>query len=102
MAKVLRVYDDDVSYMFYCPGCEQYHVYTTKNSNLCWKFNGDMEKPTFTPSLLTWKDAKDDISASRCHLVITDGKIAYCRDCTHKYAGQTIDMEPENPDRPLF
>jgi len=98
MNKVLIAQNNDGTegYMFYCPGCEHYHIYYTKNHKLCWKFNGDLEKPTFTPSLLTWQDAKGDRPASRCHLFVTDGKIVYCGDCTHKYAGKTIDMQVED------
>lgn len=32
-----------------------------------------------------------------CHLFVTDGKIIYCSDCTHEYAGKSIDL----PDIPI-
>ena len=28
-----------------------------------------------------------------CHSFVTDGKIQYLNDCTHEYAGQTIELE---------
>jgi len=30
-----------------CPGCKHYHVFDQR-----WTFNGDFDKPTFTPSML--------------------------------------------------
>ena len=30
--------------------------------------------------------------ASRCHTVITDGRIAFQPDCWHALAGQTVEM----------
>ena len=68
-------------YMFHCPGCQHAHVCDKR-----WTFNGDMDKPTFTPSLLNRTDK------TRCHLFVTDGKIRFLNDCTHQLAGQTVDL----------
>ena len=38
---------NDVTYFFWCPGCKKIHPYQVPR----WTFNGDMNKPTFTPSL---------------------------------------------------
>ena len=73
------------AYGFYCPGCGCHHSYDIKR----WKFNGDLKKPSFTPSLLVWQSRPE----LRCHLYVTDGKIKYLHDCFHKYKGRTIDME---------
>lgn len=78
-------------YVFWCPGCKFGHgVWTTHpndRTKAMWAFNGNMEKPTFHPSILIeWGDNK------RCHLFVTDGKLHYCGDCTHELAGQVIDM----------
>ena len=74
-----------IQYWFFCPGCENHHAYTVPR----WTFNGDMERPTFTPSLL----CNADHIPSRCHLFMTDGKIQFLSDCHHKLAGQTVEME---------
>ena len=37
-------------YRFYCPGCKCEHTYTDGLGG--WNFNGDMDNPSFTPSLL--------------------------------------------------
>lgn len=74
------------AYMFWCPGCVTHHSYDVSR----WTFNGNFEKPTFSPSLLiNQHDPK-----TRCHLFVREGKIEYCSDCHHELAGKTIDMEP--------
>jgi hypothetical protein len=64
-----------------------------------WTFNGDVERPTFTPSFKhEWDqgplDPRRKPGHHICHYVVTDGRVAYCGDCTHALAGQTIDMPP--------
>lgn len=78
-------------FSFFCPGCDHRHVYYTSGP-MTWSFNGDRERPTFTPSLLNTCDAHPDPKQRRCHLFLTDGKIQYCSDCTHDLAGQTVEM----------
>ena len=89
MAKVRELKDvNDKSvgtWKFYCPACKQNHVYDKR-----WKFNGNVEKPTFTPSL---RVMIGDTKETLCHLFVTDGKIIYCNDCPHEFAGKTIEME---------
>ncbi len=78
-------------YVFFCPGCGLDHIYRTVGGPYVWSFNGDLVKPTFTPSLLnTWNTspAKKKI----CHLFVTNGQIQYCADSTHKLAGKTVEM----------
>lgn len=89
-------------YSIVCPGCNQNHVIYTNPVlyNICWGFNGDCEKPTFSPSLLclTGSFAKPDyiddpdIPPTRCHSFITDGRIQYLNDCTHNLKGQTLEL----------
>lgn len=57
-----------------------------KNQRPSWNWNGDTEKPTFTPSLLTTDHNY------RCHSFITDGKVRFLSDCSHEFAGQTVDL----------
>ena len=52
----------------------------------CWTWNGDTEKPTLKPSVLT--EGHD----FRCHTWITDGKAQFLGDCSHELVGQTIDL----------
>lgn len=94
---------------FYCPGCGHNHHYTTKNLGMghpIWVFNGDVESPTFTPSLLNkwgrdadpeWKEPEGAQPSHKwsgtCHLYVTNGQIRYLTDCTHHLAGQVVDMK---------
>jgi hypothetical protein len=59
-----------------------------------WSFDGNHESPTCSPSFLTTLTYGDGRPQHRCHSFIRNGKIEYLSDCTHKLAGQTIDMVP--------
>ena len=75
-------------YHFFCNGCGYVHALSPKVHS----FNGDFDKPTFTPSVL------NNFSPDRiCHSFITDGKIQYLGDCFHELKGQTIEL-PELTD----
>ncbi|MCK4883540.1 MAG: hypothetical protein KAS30_01590 [Candidatus Diapherotrites archaeon] len=58
----------------------------TRDKTLCWSWNGDVTKPTFKPSILT------TCSKYRCHSFVTDGKIKFLSDCSHEFAGQTVEL----------
>lgn len=51
-----------------------------------WTWNGSKDKPTLRPSIKT----TDGITV--CHSWITDGRVIYLKDSTHKMAGQTLDL----------
>lgn len=77
---------------FHCPGCGFGHAFRIRapandSSGPVWEFNGDVDKPTFSPSLLL-----DDPKA-RCHLFVRDGKIEFCSDCHHALAGTIVEMQ---------
>lgn len=52
-----------------------------------WSWNGDVEKPTLKPSILS-----DQGPELVCHSFVNDGKIQFLGDCTHEFAGQTLDL----------
>ncbi len=99
--KDLRSDGTHYGWRFRCPGCKRNHGVTTG-----WTFNGDVERPTFSPSVLV--QGVDDITddeharimagenvAARpyvCHSFVTDGRIQYLGDCTHAMAGTTQDL----------
>ena len=95
---------------FDCEGCGMSHsVMTGVGSGPRWSWNGSMENPTFTPSVLvTWSEPSDnpdefddpskDIKKV-CHSFVTDGVIQYLSDCTHHLAGKSVPLKAvENPD----
>jgi len=83
-----------------------------------WQFNGDTDRPTFSPSILArggccyepnWhqselagrlpekcdKGSPDEDGISMCHVchsLVRDGRIEFLGDCTHALAGQTVDL----------
>jgi hypothetical protein len=102
-----------MGYGFHCPGCDRFHaVYTAGYPSQNWTFNGDTERPTFTPSLLVqWDDHEPPVTPENieeykrapwtqskvhrvCHSFITDGRIQFLGDCTHALAGQTVEIPP--------
>lgn len=57
---------------------------------MVWAFNGDLEAPTFSPSLKSENHV--DPKQRCCHLNMTAGKIVFYADCTHDLAGQTVEI----------
>lgn len=75
--------------IWWCTACDEPHQDGGK-----WQFNGDLESPTFSPSFLLSRPANPDANQAAyiCHSFVRDGRIEYLSDCTHDYAGQTVDM----------
>lgn len=67
--------------MVWCPGCDCAHGMNTR-----WSFDGNMERPTFSPSVLARTGGKV------CHSFIRDGRIQFLADSTHALAGQTVEL----------
>lgn len=84
---------------FKCPGCDQAHHVTVDGSR-GWTFNGDGDRPTFSPSVLVRTGSAVDPAfidkpgdpPTICHSFVTDGSIRFLDDCTHALAGQTVDL----------
>ena len=70
-----------------CPGCNMNHRMPIEGNHPRWSFNGDFEKPTFTPSIHYKTEGK-----TVCHSFIADGKIQFLNDSTHALTGQTVDL----------
>jgi hypothetical protein len=106
-------------YNFLCPGCREFHTLRTEGGRPSWSFNGDVERPVFSPSVLVtghwytpkgeadeqaWQDAgcpdprpKFETADTRCHTFVgcngaRPGQIIFLSDCTHALAGQTVDL----------
>lgn len=109
---VLRILSDH-QLGFWCPGCEEMHVVRVAGS-APWGFNGDYDRPTFTPSVLVtsghyvdgqsgkdcWCTFEERTGRSspfkchRCHSFVTDGLIRFLGDCSHSLANQTVELKP--------
>lgn len=93
---------------FRCPGCKTGHqVRVEGDGSPKWGFNGDGDRPTFTPSILVRTghfvelhgkhcdksgDPEWPCDCVCCHSFVTDGRIQFLSDCTHELAGQTVDL----------
>lgn len=88
---------------FMCLGCGRRHVVQVgEGTGPRWSWNGSLEMPTSSPSVLvTWNepsdnpDEFDDTSKDVkkvCHTFVRNGQIEYLSDCTHSLAGKTIDL----------
>jgi hypothetical protein len=108
MSKLVRLdpkYYPLEDYGYFCPGCGYGHeiAVTKKNaSGASWSFDGNFQRPTFSPSLNMrvntpdMKEYQPDVGSTVCHCFIREGKIQFLGDCTHALRGQTVDM----PDVP--
>lgn len=76
-------YENDI-YVFHCPGCKNAHPFHVPR----WTWNGSMDQPTFSPSLL----CNQHDEKSRCHSFVRDGKIEFLSDCHHELAGKTVEI----------
>lgn len=129
MARVRLVLDSEqrfVGVLFECPGCSQGHMTpvdwcptgTQPSPHAAgrarWGFNGKLELPTLSPSILmrtghhapghtgacwcTWNEQHPEPEDSApftcliCHSFVRDGRIQFLGDCTHALAGQTVDL----------
>ena len=80
------------SFYHWCPACNEVHMFESPR----WTFNMDAEKPDVKPSLLRSATHKDGTRETECHYFIDYGKISFCSDCPHSFAGKTVDL----PDFP--
>ena len=71
-------------YSFYCPACKTLHSFKTVGGPPVWWFDGNVESPTFSPSL-RYVD-------SGCHLFVQQGQIIYCNDCPHEFRNKTVSL----------
>ncbi len=85
MAKARRITSNGEFHGWWveCPGCETAHIYDKR-----WTFNGDVDKPSYLGKR-TWGPLKEK---RVCHSWVTDGKIQFLNDCTHRLKGQTVDL----------
>lgn len=99
MPKAHPIHDNGVcaGHVVECPACGHGHFFNNAHGSkkhpkgASWSFNGDVEKPTFTPSMLVRFPRKGQ-SEGICHSFVTDGQIRFLNDCTHELAGQTVEL----------
>jgi hypothetical protein len=58
----------------------------SRDESHAWTWNGDTDKPTLRPSILTQNHLH------RCHTWVNDGKAQFLDDCSHEQAGKTVEL----------
>lgn len=98
MSRIIDVVPGTGVHMFFCPGCQCGHWFSTDGSFPGWKegkpktapvwtWNGDREKPTVRASVLV----KHGLGIV-CHSMVTDGKISFMADSNHELSGKTVEL----------
>ena len=75
-----------------CPACKCSHGVPIDGARK-WDFNGNMESPSLSPSILiSYGGANPPDRSNICHCFIRNGNIEYCSDCSHDLAGKTVEI----------
>lgn len=101
---------ENAGWMHWCPGCNQVHAIAVEHpfsNGAKWTFNGDLHRPTFSPSVKIKIGPMPTVPADRpdagkvfiCHYHIRSGVIEYCSDCTHSLSGQKVPLPLPPKDR---
>lgn len=101
--------------VLWCPGCEQpaedgemhgglHMLPVTGAGRPTWSFDGNLEAPTLSPSILTrYEHARrrrvaggelEDVGLFVCHSYLRAGVWEFLGDCTHELAGQRVPAVP--------
>jgi hypothetical protein len=133
LSSKLRLVTDETSpsgkqLAFYCPGCKARHIICVQRGTSpspVWSWNGDAERPIFSPSILVrgirWDMNEEELEAydkefervgaaqvmndrrfgTVCHSFVgcngaRPGQIIFLSDCTHSLAGQVVDLADLN------
>ena len=85
-------YKTGAGFSHWCPGCESMHGFAVSepfSNGARWSFDGNLDKPTFTPSM--------NIGDNWCHYHLTKGMLIFTAgNKGHGLSGRTIPL-PELP-----
>lgn len=88
--------------MFICPGCKEaggtgLHMLpvNTDQKQPAWDWDGNFEKPTLSPSILTKSGPVENTST--CHCFLRAGVFEFLTDSTHSLAGKHVPI-PDLPE----
>lgn len=95
LAVVLRVSEHSIPrkrLAIFCPGCEGMHVVPIEGVG-AWQWNQSLHSPTLQPSVRV-RYGDNQPTDRQCHFFVTEGRMQFLADCTHKLAGQNVDIPP--------
>lgn len=91
LSKILAKSNGNI--FFDCPACEAPHgINCGDGHGPVWSWDGNIDKPTFNPSVLVTYDNGINHDPHVCHSFVRNGKIEFLGDCTHALAGKTVDI----------
>lgn len=65
----------------WCSGCQCVHIVNLAGDRPRWDWNGDVDKPTLSPSIrVFWPANGDKPETTRCHYFLNAGVINYLDD----------------------
>lgn len=93
--------DDRMLCLVWCPGCDYQHPFWVQDPDKApttddhvWTWDGNMDHPTFAPSLLVHPDPNATPPRPRCHSFLRAGRWEFLADSEHELAGHTVDLPP--------
>lgn len=110
-SKLITVHDHGKVYQslaFWCPGCDMngrggLHMLPVNTGGVkspSWDFDGNLELPTLSPSILTrseFRFSRGETEPFVCHSFLKAGVFEFLGDCTHRYANQRVPI-PDLPE----
>lgn len=95
-------------YAHWCPGCGHahvFHVVKASDSAPCWSFDGNMELPTFGPSMREYMPERKNADGSvrnpektLCHYFLKKGEIEFLGDSTEHQLRGKVPLPDFPPD----
>lgn len=74
-------------FIYWCAGCGYEHAFALRSEGGHHEFNGDLNVPTVSPSLL-----ENRVPGKLCHSFIKAGVIQYLNDCHHHLRGMIMQL----------
>lgn len=101
VSSVLRSVNDargNSGFGHYCPGCRCAHIFWVGHKERpVWTFDGNLEKPTFAPSMRSFTPADPEEGTAEitlCHYFLTAGIIDFLSDSSHHDLRGAVPLPP--------
>lgn len=107
-SQLRTIKNNDITYQalyFVCPGCEAMdggsgaHLLpvNTEEKKPSWTWDGNLDAPTLSPSILTHYEYGEKKQQRRCHSFLRNGIFEFLSDCTHELKNQHVPI-PDMPE----
>jgi hypothetical protein len=87
----VKAYVSNGHLLWECPGCLITHAVPIEGPK-AWTWNGSLEAPTLSPSVLCRWDEGEERRRVCCHSFVRGGRMEFLGDCTHALAGRTVEI----------